>query len=628
MAHTYAADSGDAGGPVTPVTDRWGIDDCYTDASETLRRIAPETVARLRERIGKPGRPDAAALVVRAGEEAPAGPGTLVLEEGSKRDIKANLPADLPLGYHTLHTEDGVRHVIVSPGRCVLPARRMWGWAAQLYAARSRESWGIGELGDLGHLARWSRVELGAGFVLVNPLHAVAPTSPQQPSPYSPATRRFLNPIYLTVADVPGAADLGADLEATAALGRQLNADRRIDRDEVWRLKRGALEAIWERQRRNPEFLAWFAEEPDVRQFATWSALADRHGPDWRQWPTGYVHPGGPQVASFAEENADAVRFFGWLQWLSRRQLAAVAGETALIQDLPIGVDPGGADAWTWQDLFATGVTVGAPPDEFNRQGQDWGLPPFVPHKLAEVGYRPFADAIRATLARGGGLRIDHVMGLFRLWWIPSGSGPADGAYVRYPAGDLLDVLALESHRAGAVVVGEDLGTVEPGVRETLADRNVLSYQLLWFSSERPGTWPEKALGAITTHDLPTVTGLWDGSDLREQDDLGLDPNREATVEIVDRLAGWGDLQRGAPAEDAVRAAHRLLASAPGLLLSATLDDALVEPARPNVPGTTDRAANWSLALPEPLEDFEAHPLPRQIAAVLTEATERPTRDP
>ncbi len=605
-----------------PRTDRWGIDDSYEDAGGTLRRIDPDTIAGLRELIGEPGDPNSAAIVVPLGEQAPVSPGTLVLEDGSEIVVADALPADVPLGYHTLHSEGVARAVIVSPGRCRLPEQRAWGWAAQLYAARSRESWGMGDLGDLARIARWSRRDLRAGFVLVNPLHAVAPAGPQQPSPYSPTTRCFANPLYLRVENVPGAADVDgiADL---AAAGRALNADRRIDRDEVWRLKRAALEAIWDRHK-DPEFLRWFADEPEVARFALWSLLAERHGPDWRRWPAECGHPDGQGVVAFAAEHAEDVRFYGWLQWLMRRQIADVTEEISLIQDLPIGVDPGGADAWLWQDLFAPGVSVGAPPDEFNRRGQDWGLPPFVPWKLAQAGYRPFVEALRATVATGGGLRIDHVMGLFRLWWIPEGADPSGGAYVRYPAQDLLDIVALESHRAGAIVVGEDLGTVEPGVRETLAERNILSYWLLWFSEDHPSLGPAKAMAAITTHDLPTVAGLWDGSDLDAQRDLGLDPNDTATKAIADRLSAMGELSDDAGVEDAVRAAHRLLASAPGLLLSATLDDAVAEPARPNMPGTTERPENWSLALSMPLEDLEAASLPRQIAALLADSTERP----
>jgi 4-alpha-glucanotransferase len=287
-----------------------------------------------------------------------------------------------------------------------------------------------------------------------------------------------------------------------------------------------------------------------------------------------------------------------------------------VIQDLPIGVDPNGADAWSWQDLLADGVTVGAPPDEFNTSGQDWGLPPFVPGRVRRDGYRPFIETIRSSLTTGG-LRIDHVMGLFRLWWIPSGAEPSDGAYVRYRADELLAIVALESHRAGALVVGEDLGTVEAGVREALCDHNVLSYRLLWFEDDLPSAWPRSAMAAITTHDLPTVAGLWDGSDLEEQRRCGLRPNEAGTAAIRQRLKAAGGLAEDASSTDAVIAAHRLLARAPSILLSATLEDAVVEPQRTNIPGADGKRPNWSLSLPVPLEEIRHRAVPVEIAHAL-----------
>ncbi|MFG1751733.1 4-alpha-glucanotransferase [Streptosporangium sandarakinum] len=640
------------------MADAWGIEHEYEDAGGRRHRVSPETVAALREAMGAPpydagtdgsyGGADAGAdrsrgdtdgragadggdggdggggprtLVRRRGDRV--GPAELVLEDGSELRVDDVLPPDLPFGYHTLRRpgEETGHRLIVSPGRCHPPERRAWGWAAQLYAARSRESWGVGDLADLRRLARWASGQCGAGFLLLNPLHATAPVPPVQPSPYFPASRRFHSPLYLRVEEVPGAAESGADLHDLAARGRALNERRHIDRDEAWRLKLAALEAIWRRTPPGEEFDAWRARRGDgLAEFAAWCALTERHGPNWRVWPVEYRRPDGPAVARFAREHADRVRFHAWLQWLTDRQLAAAASGVQIIQDLPVGVDPDGADAWSWQDLLAQGVSVGAPADEFNTAGQDWGLPPFVPWKLRRAGYRPFADSVRATIASAGGLRIDHVMGLFRLWWIPSGAGAGQGAYVRYPAGDLLDIVALESHRAGAVVVGEDLGTVEPGVRETLADRRMLSYRLLWFEEDDPARWPERALAAVTTHDLPTVAGLWDGSDLAAQRRLGLDPNEDGSKELRRRLAEAGDLDAGADAEAAVLAAYRLLARAPSLLLSATLDDALAEPERPNIPGADGERANWCLALPVPLEELENRPLARRLAETLSGA--------
>lgn len=609
------------------MADQWGIDAEYENADGELTRISPDTIEALRDIIGRPPAGRSPVLVVRPGQREAVGPAQLVLEDGAELDVVDRLPADLPLGYHALRDADGERRLIVSPGRCHLPAGwRAWGWAVQLYAARSRHSWGIGDLADLAELTRRSATELGAGFCLVNPLHAVAPTLPQDASPYFPSTRRFLNPIYLRIEDVPGATAAGADLDRLAAAGRALNEDRRIDRDRVWALKREALELIWRRTGGGgPEFTRWLEQaSPALVDFTAWCALADDLGPNWREWPSGLQQPGTPEVASFVAGHQDRIRFHAWLQWLTTSQLSGASRDLALIQDLPIGVNPNGADAWAWQDVLADGVSVGAPPDEFNSQGQDWGLPPFVPWRLRRAGYQPLIDTIRATMATAGGLRVDHVMGLFRLWWIPEGSGPGDGGYVRYPAGELLDIVALESHRAQAPVVGEDLGTVEEGVRDTLAERNILSYRVLWFESDDPATWPGTSMAAVTTHDLPTVAGLWGGTDLAEQVDLGLEPNEASTAEIRARIAKTCGLDDDAPADDVVRAAHRLLGRAPSVLLTATLDDAIAEPQRPNVPGADDGRDNWSLALPVPLDELVDHPVARDVAEILARAVERP----
>jgi 4-alpha-glucanotransferase len=607
------------------MADDWGIERTYVDALGKKQSAAQETIDALRQAMGDPREAElAAARVVRKGERVRVEPAELLLEDGSKLRVDGVLPADLPLGYHTLRpvTGEPERALIVSPGRCHLrPGWRAWGWGVQLYAVRSQASWGIGDLGDLRRLARWSATELGAGFLLVNPLHATAPSLPQQASPYFPASRRFRNPLYLRIEDVPGAAQATIHLEHLAAKGRALNEARRIDRDQVWRLKLAALEAIWERGQPDSDFARWHRQQGrDLDEFATWCVLVEAFGSRWRTWPSQYRHPHNPAVTRFARDHEQRVRFHAWLQWLTTCQLAAATVNVSVIQDLPIGVDPDGADAWAWQDLLADDITVGAPPDEFNTQGQDWGLPPFIPWKLAANGYRPFVETIRATIASAGGLRVDHVMGLFRLWWIPGGAGAADGAYVRYPSDDLLDIVALESHRAEALVVGEDLGTVEPGVREAMAERQMLSYRLLWFEPDPPTRWPELAMAAITTHDLPTVAGLWDGSDLEIQRRLGLAPNEKSTVAIRRRLAKAGRLQDDAPTHAAVLAAHRLLADSPSMLLTATLDDAVAEPQRPNMPGADGKRPNWCLPLNLPLEKIETHPLPRQTAAILAEA--------
>ena len=610
----------------------WGVQTGYFDDRGTWRDVPQATIDAVLATLGagegsppapasSPPGPGHPVMVVTAGEQAELpGRWQLTTEDGGETGVEEILPPDLPLGYHRLvRDEDGFAAcLVVAPPACHLPEDlHMWGWAVQLYAARSRASWGIGDLADLARLAHWSAGQ-GAGMALVNPLHAVVPVGPQQASPYSPTSRCWRNPIYLRVEDVPGAAELRADLETLAAAGRALNGDRLIDRDEVWRLKSAALAQLW------PRFLA-AGGDPDFDRFcaaggrslaayAAYCALAENHGPAWPDWPAGLQDPDSPDVAAFAEDERDRVRFHQWLQWLVDGQLRSAASTVDVVQDLAIGVDPAGADTWVWQDCFALGMRVGAPPDEFSAAGQDWGLPPFDPWRLRAAAYEPFIATVRAMLRHGGGVRIDHVMGLFRLFWIPLGSTPAQGAYVEYPWRDLLAILALESVRAGAWVVGEDLGTVEHYVREELAARNVLSYRLVWFEQVPPPHFPERALAAVTTHDLPTVAGLWTGSDLEEQDGLGLDPNVESTQAIRSRLQEWTGVGDEATVDDVVRRTYELLGQAPSRVVGATLDDALGVADRPNLPGTTDeKRPNWRLALPVPLEDIEAD---ERVAAV------------
>ncbi len=607
--------------------DPWGIAAGYHDNRGAWHDTAPETRAAILAAMGGEAAagalpPAARVRVVHRGETARVeAPAELRLEDGGMVRVAGAFPRQVPFGYHELHPLDGSAAVrlISAPDRCYLPPDlRTWGFAVQLYAARSRESWGIGDLADLRRLARWSARDLGAGMLLVNPLGAATPVAPIEPSPYLPSSRRYRNPLYLRVEEVPGAAEAGADGERLAAAGRALNAVRRIDRDAVLRLKLEALERAWRRFTGDPAFDRYGAEHGEaLAEFATFCVLAERHGRDWRRWPAEHRRPDTPSVAGFRAQHADRIRFHQWLQWLLDGQLGRASADLAIMHDLPIGVDPGGADAWAWQDVLGTGVAVGAPPDAFSSLGQDWGLPPFIPHRLADLGYEPFVQTIRATLRHAGGLRIDHVMGLFRLWWIPKGMRPADGAYVRYPADDLLAIVALESQRARAVVVGEDLGTVEPGTRERLGARGVLSYRLVWFEPDRPASFPEHALAAVTTHDLPTVAGLWTGADLRAQKDVGLRPNEDATREIRERLRRMTGVADEARPEEVVERTYRLLAETPAVLVTVTLEDACAVPERPNMPGTLSEWPNWSVALPVPLEELESRPLPRAIADAL-----------
>jgi len=280
-------------------------------------------------------------------------------------------------------------------------------------------------------------------------------------------------------------------------------------------------------------------------------------------------------------------------------------------------VNPEGFDAWLWQDTLALEASVGAPPDEFNTLGQYWSLPPFIPHRLRASGYEPFRQTLRAMLRHARGLRIDHVMGLFRLFWIPHDANPRDGGYVRYHADELLAVLAIESQRAKAIVVGEDLGTVERGVRSRLRQLGALSYRLLWFESRPPERYPPQALAAVTTHDLFTVAGLWSGEDLEAQEQLGLHPNAAGTEAIRRRLRRKAGLSEQASPREAILGAHRLLARTPCRLITATLDDALAVEERPNMPGTATQRPNWSIALPKRLEEIQQDAFVRKLSKVI-----------
>jgi 4-alpha-glucanotransferase len=606
-----------------PSVDAWGLQRDWVDADDRPHRAPEETIRQLRDVIGTP--PEdlelRAPVVTRPGRRLGLGPVRVVCEDGTTREAGDVLPEDFPLGYHRIVDGAGPgRLLVVSPGRCWLPDEQQWGWTVQLYAARSAGSWGIGDLADLARLRSWTE-GLGGGFLLVNPLHAVAPTLPQEASPYLPATRRFRNPVYLRVEDVPGFED--DDLAGHAHALARLRARTAIDRDEAWTLKRRVLAAVFERTAAaaSEAFRAWRdGAGQQLEDWAAWCALADEHGPDWHAWPDDVRTPGGAGVAAFVAGHGTEMAFHAWLQWLLDRQLRDATGSLTVLQDLPIGVSGGGADSWTWQEALAEGVSVGAPPDKLNTVGQDWGSPPLVPWRLRAADYEPFIASVRGTIAGAGGLRIDHVMGLFRLWWIPGGSPSGDGAYVRYPADDLLDIVALESHRAQAVVVGEDLGTVEPGVREALAERRILSYRVLWFEEEPPAEWPALAMAAVTTHDLPTVAGLWTGSDAEDQlesADLPESDVRDGRAELLARLRREG-LAPTASVDDAIESAYRQLAESPSLLQSIALEDAVGEERRPNVPGTVERT-NWRIPLRLPLEELVEDPRALALARLFAD---------
>jgi 4-alpha-glucanotransferase len=599
------------------------VDDSYVDAFRERRMIAPEVREAVLRAMGLEdgALPDDAShvAIVRPGGALPV-TGTVRLEDGTELGRMDRLPRGVPFGYHEqLDDHGGSRLLITGPGRCHLPpGLREWGWAVQLATVRSRASWGIGDLADLRSLADWSAGR-GAGFVAVSPLGAPNPGPHPEPSPYYPSTRRFGSPLHLRIEEVPGAGLV--DLQDLVARGLALNAEPVVDRTRVLAAKREALERIWHAGAVDrAAFEAWRAERgPALARWAIFCVISERLGPGWHAWPAELHDPGGPAVAAVAAEEAERVDFHAWVQWCFDRQLASASAAVRRIADMPVGVDPGGFDAWDWQAQLAIGASVGAPPDRFNVAGQDWGLPPFIPHRLREAHYRPFIDTIRAQLRHAGGLRIDHVLGLFRLWWIPSGHGPARGAYVRYPTDELLEIVALESHRASAILIGEDLGTVSPGVRRELRRRNVLSTRLAYFEKVPPARYPYYAFAAATTHDLPTIAGAYSGADLDDQRAAGVRPDPAALALLRSRIVKAAGVGSAPTLDEVVGGVHRRLAAAPSVLVAGTLEDALRVETRPNLPGTgAAQRANWSISLPMPLEDALVDPGVVGMAEALT----------
>jgi 4-alpha-glucanotransferase len=568
------------------------------------------------------------------------------------------IPTDLPVGYHRLVARtdagDETGALMVAPAWLGLPerlgTRPAWGLAAQLYSVRSAQSWGTGDLADLADLAAWG-AGYDAAFVLINPVHAAEPVPPIEPSPYLPTTRRFSNPLYLRVERIPEFAGLDAD--ARGHIG-QLAAFARthpdvLDRDAAWTAKRAALQLVHARGLAPGRALAYRAflrrEGAALDDFATWCALADAHGSDWHAWPAGLRHPRSAEVAAFAASNAHRIDFHRWLQGLVDEQLAAtqltaraVGMPLGIVHDLAVGVSPSGAESWSFQDAMATGMSVGAPPDPYAQTGQTWQQPPWRPDRLAELGYAPFRELIRSMLRHAGGLRIDHVMGLFRLWWIPDGAPPTAGTYVHYDHEAAVAVLMIEAHRAAAVIVGEDLGTVEPWVRDYLRQRGILGTSILWFEADENGAplpperWREYCLASVTTHDLPPTAGYLAGDHVRLRHRLGL-LTRELDVELAEDAAGrdaWlrlahdrGLLPAGADEVAATAALHRLLGAAPSRLRCLALPDAVGERRAQNQPGTTDEYPNWRVPLAGPggeplmLEDVFASPRAAALAAVV-----------
>lgn len=568
-------------------------------------------------------------------------------------------PADLPVGWHRLtarvQAPDGSHlssdcTLVVHPRTIPVPAgleeRRAVGLAAQVYQVRSEQSWGVGDLADLGDLAGWAGRDLGADFVLVNPMHAGEPFVPVGPSPYLPTSRRFASPLYLRPELVPEYVELPdagrRRIEDLARAAAEANTVDTIDRDSSWTAKLEALRILFTAplsRGRAESFDRFVDEQPGILGFATWSALAGDHGPDWSTWPEELRDPGSEAVAGYADDNSEEIRFHLWLQWLVAEQRAHAQREAVgsgmrlgVLHDLAVGVHPTGADAWSLHHSLARGVSVGAPPDAYNQRGQDWSQPPLRPDALAEEGYRPFRDIVRAALRDSGGVRIDHILGLFRLWWIPRGAAPTEGTYVRYDHEAMLGVLALEASRAGAVVVGEDLGTVAPGVRETLSELGILGTSVMWFEQDEDAPIPPEdyrrlCMASVTTHDLPPTAGYADLIHVDIRQELGqltrdiAEERRGAAAEIEAFAAVvWerGFLEGDSP-DDLVVALHRFVAGSPSMLFAVSVAD-LVGDRRPvNIPGTSDEYPNWRVPLSGPdgevvgMEQLRASGLARRV---------------
>ncbi|MDP3182883.1 MAG: 4-alpha-glucanotransferase [Desulfobaccales bacterium] len=613
--------------------------------------------------------------------KAPASPISRAQEDGFRTRLDLPLPPGLELGYYELslrvnrgaREEEGKTRLILAPAQAYLPEAlaaggRVWGLSLPLYALRSKDNWGLGDFADLKEVTTWA-ASLGAAFVGVNPLHAPAPQAEADPSPYSPTSRLFLNFLYLRLETVP---ELPACPEAQAflaghkfqALKTRLQTARLVDYPEVYRLKQQILKWLYQtfRDRHGPpeaprtlrgrQFARFLAERGEpLTKFGQYCALTDFfEQSDWRRWPSPYHHPESSAVAAFTREHLEEIRVHQYGQWLAASQLTQVGDQAlrqglpfTLYQDLALGAACGGFDTWAQPELFALNAAMGAPPDAFNPKGQNWGLPPLIPERLRESGYQWFTDTLRANSPERGLLRLDHVMSLFRLFWIPAGQPAGKGAYVRYPARELLAILALESLRRRTLIIGEDLGTVAPGIRRDLSKTGVFSYRVFYFERDRenrflpPQDYPAKAVAAVTTHDLPTLAGFWQGRDVELKRTLNLYPEPEqadtdALARTKDRLALVEALRsRGLLPADFRPKPHpgescpqelrfgvlEYLAQSEATLLEVRLEEVFGLTEQQNLPGTRKEHPNWRLKLPLTLKQMRQAPQPAQLAARL-----------
>jgi|Deesub1362B_J571_1020462.scaffolds.fasta_scaffold00171_28 4-alpha-glucanotransferase len=550
----------------------------------------------------------------------------------------------LRMGYYGLEVSAGQgrwrQRLVVAPELSYLPGHwnRLWGLTVAPYGLRSRDNWGVGELEDLKRLLRWVASEGGA-FVGITPLHAIPNSSPWGISPYSPLSRLFRNPLYLSLREVEEFALVQPPTEAQL---RALREAPLVQYEEVWQLKLRCLREMFEHfyrrhylgdSPRGRAFKAYLGERGRaLEDFCTFMALWERHQGGWQDWPQEFRSPRAPQVQRFRAEHRKEVLFHAYLQWLMHQGLKRLQEHCSdmpigLYADLALGSLGGGADAWAYPEAFALGADTGAPPDEFNQKGQNWGFPPLSPQGLRDSAYEYFIQVIRANMEHAGLLRIDHALGLFRLFWIPQGMKPSEGAYVRYPWRELLSILALEAHRARCAIVAEDLGTVPPEVRHSLQARRMLSYRVFYYERQYPraeltppGGYPSLALCSVSTHDLPTLWGFWAGEDIRTKAELGLYPSQEALQQdlqgrrrdrelILQALKAQGLLPQDyqVPSQmnpTLLQAIYRYLARTPCLLLAVSLDDWLALRRQQNMPGTVSGYPNWQQKSPLEVEQL------------------------
>ena len=534
------------------------------------------------------------------------------------------------------------RKIRIEKGACYQPGRmaqggRLWGLMVQLYGIRSERNWGIGDFGDLHTLVELA-ASLGAGVVGVNPLHAA------YVSPYSPSSRHALNTVYLDIEAIPEfghCAEAQQLTKSRAFLSRLLHLRKAelVDYDGVRSAKHDVLELLYacfrSNRSRRRDFARWHAASTrELRDYALYEALREELGSGgWQSWPAEFRSPATPEVRKFLKRREERVHFHAYLQWNARLQLDLVQRRAhelgmpvGLYFDLALGADRGGAEVWSDQGAYATEASIGAPPDEFNPRGQDWGLPPYSPRALRAAGYSPVVDLLRANMPRGGALRLDHVMALARLYWIPQGNKPDKGGYVHYPLEDLLALLARESRASQCMVIGEDLGTVTPELRKALNDAGILSYRPLLFEKDAagefapPGAYPREALTCLSTHDLPTWRGFWDGHDLmlRQRFGLSMDFEKEKSMREQDKERLKRALEREG-VDTSAAGAHAFLARTPCKLLMVQPEDVFELVEQANLPGTVDQHPNWRRKLPVSLERWKSDSRVRRLAEGMAE---------